>query len=181
MSEVADRYARVADGFTARVAGVPPGAWSNPSPCTDWTAHDVVKHLVEVTRGMLTRLTGGDPTPPDSGEDLAAAWRVESDAVRAGLASERASTPVKGLGGEQPWEDLIGTVLCSDTLLHTWDLARATGQDERLDPAGVEAAYAFLQPNDDMLRGPGAFDPKLEPPAGADPQTRLLCFAGRRP
>ena len=181
MSEVADRYSRLADGFTARVQGVPPGAWTNPSPCSDWTAHDVVAHLVEVTRGMLTRLTGGDPTPPDTGEDLAAAWLVESDAVKAGLASDRAGTPVKGLGGEQPWQDLIGTVLCADTLILTWDLARATGQDERLDPAGVEAAHAFLTPNDEMLRGPGAFAPKIEPPADADPQTRLLCFVGRQP
>ena len=47
--------------------------------------------------------------------------------------------------------------------------------------AGVEAAHAFLQPNDEMLRGPGAFADKIEPPDGADAQTRLLCFVGRRP
>jgi uncharacterized protein (TIGR03086 family) len=181
MSEIADRYGRIADGFTARLAAVPPGAWSSPSPCSDWTARDVVAHLIEVTRGMVTRLTGGDPSPPDTDEDLVAAWKVESEAVRTGLASDRSRTDVKGLGGQQPWEELIGTVLCADTLLHTWDLARATGQDDRLDPAGVEAAHAFLTPNDEMLRGPGAFADKIEPPADADAQTRLLCFAGRRP
>ena len=181
MSEVADRYGRIADGFTARVTAVPPGAWTNPSPCSDWTAHSVVAHLVEVTRGMVTRLNGGDPSPPDTDEDLVAAWKVESEAVQAGLSSDRSRTEVDGVGGKVPWEELIGTVLCADTLIHTWDLARATGQDERLDPAGVEAAHAFLLPNDEMLRRPGAFDAKREPPADADPQTKLLCFVGRQP
>src|SRR5690242_1403439 len=87
----------------------------------------------------------------------------------------------QGMGGEQPFEDLAGTIMCSDTLIHTWDLARATGQDDRLDPEGVTAAHAFLTPNDDMLRGPGAFAAKIEPPADADAQTKLLCFVGRRP
>jgi uncharacterized protein (TIGR03086 family) len=181
VTEVADRYGRIADGFTARIEGVPPGAWTKQSPCPDWTAHDVAKHVVDTTRRLLTRLTGGDPTPPDSYEDLAAAWRVESEGVRAALADpDRARNPVKGMGGEQPFEDLIGGVMCADTLIHTWDLARATGQDDRLDPAAVAAALAFLEPNDAMLRVPGGFGPRVDPPAGADEQTRVLAFVGRR-
>jgi uncharacterized protein (TIGR03086 family) len=182
MSEISARYGRIADAFGARLAAVPPGAWSNPSPCPDWTAHDVVKHVVETTRLFLTRLSGGDPAPPDSGEDLKAAWQVESGAVRAALDDPaRAAHEISGLGGAQAFEDVIGTVLCADTLLHTWDLARATGQDDRLDPEGVEHAQRFLAPNDAMLRRPGGFGPKLEPPAEADAQTQLLCFTGRRP
>lgn len=182
MSEISERYGRIADGFTARLTGCPPGSWTNASPCEEWTAYDVARHVVDTHRRILTRLTGGDPTPPDSDEDLPAAWHVESDAVRAALADpDRASTPVKGLGGEQPFEALVGSVLCSDTLIHTWDLARATGQDDRLDPQGVTAAQEFLTPNDALLRSPGGFGPAVEPPAGADPQTALLCFVGRRP
>jgi uncharacterized protein (TIGR03086 family) len=181
VSDAAARFGRVADGFTARLEAVPPGAWSSPSPCPDWTAHEVAKHVVDTTRRVLTRLTGGDPTPPDSTEDLAAAWRVESDAVKAALADpDRAATMVRGMGGEQPWQDLVGTMLCADVLIHTWDLARATGQDDRLDPAAIAAAQAFLEPNDDMLRVPGGFGPKLEPPAGADEQARFLAFVGRQ-
>lgn len=181
MSEIADRYARIAAGFTAVIEGVPPGAWSKPSPCPDWTAHDVAKHVVDTTRRLLTRLTGGDPTAPDSNEDLAVAWRVESDAVTAALTDHgRARTTVKGMGGEQPFEELVSGVMCADTLIHTWDLARATGQDDRLDPGGMTAAQDFLRPNDAMLRVPGGFGPTLEAPAGADAQTRFLAFVGRR-
>jgi uncharacterized protein (TIGR03086 family) len=182
MTEIAERYGRIADGFTARMDGVPPGAWSKPSPCPDWTAHDVAQHVVDTTRRLLTRVTGGDPTPPDSGEDLAAAWRVESDGVKAALADPaRAKAEVKGMGGTQPFEDLVAGVMCADTLIHTWDFARATGQDEKLDAEGVTAARAFLEPNDEMLRGPGAFADKIDPPDSADEQARLLYFVGRRP
>jgi uncharacterized protein (TIGR03086 family) len=182
MTEIAQRYERIADAFTARVDAVPPGSWGAQSPCTDWTARDVVKHVVDTTRLFLTRLNGGDPTPPDTGEDVVASWRVESDAVKAALADpDKAGAKIKGLTGPTPFEDMIGTVLCADTLLHTWDLARATGQYDTLDPAAVESALAFLTPNDEQLRAPGGMGPKIEPPEDADEQTRLLCFTGRRP
>ena len=182
MTEIADRYARIADAFGARLTAVPPGAWSQQSPCEDWTAHDVARHVVDTTRLFLTRLSGGDPTPPDSDEDLVAAWTVESQAVRDALADpERAGAQIDGLGGKQPFEQVIGTVLCADTLIHTWDLARATGQYDTLDPQGIEAAREFLTPNEAMLRGPGGFGPKIEPPQDADAQTSFLCFTGRQP
>ena len=79
-----------------------------------------------------------------------------------------------------PLQDLIGRLLCSDTLVHTWDLARATGQAEQLDAPAVTYAFTMLAPADEQLRGPGSFGPKIEPPAGADEQTRFLCFLGRR-
>ncbi|GAC1440913.1 MAG: maleylpyruvate isomerase family mycothiol-dependent enzyme [Mycobacteriales bacterium] len=182
MTEVADRYARVADRFTAVLRGCPSGGWNHPSPCPDWTAHGVAQHVVDTHRRVLTRLTGGDPTPPDTDADLSASWQVESSAIRSILGdAERAATPVQSMTGQQPFEQVVGTLLCADTLIHTWDLARATGQDERLDTGAVTSALEFLQPNDDMLRAPGGMGPKVEPPAGADEQTRLLCFVGRRP
>lgn len=184
MTPAAKRYGRVADGFTARLEGVRAGSWTAATPCEQWTAHQLAAHVVETHRRLLTRLTGGDPTPPDSDEDLAAAWSVESSAITAALADpERAGTPVPSMGGEQqqPFVDLVGTLLCAETLLHTWDLARATDQDDRLDPEAVEAALAFLEPHDAMLRRPGGFGPRVDAPERADAQTRLLCFVGRRP
>ena len=182
MSVAAQRYARAAAGFTTVLQGVQPGSWTATSPCEEWTAHDVAQHLIDTHRRILTRLSGGDPTPPDSSEDLGAAWSVESAAVQTALAdAERAGTLVQGMGGEQRFDDLVGTLLVADTVLHTWDVARATGQDETLDPELVAATHAFLGPNDAMLRRPGGFGPKTEPPPGADAQTALLCFAGRRP
>ena len=69
--------------------------------------------------------------------------------------------------------------LTADLTVHSWDLARATGGDEQLDPALVRAAGALA----DRLPGdgvPGLFDPPIEVPEGASPQDRLLARFGRR-
>ncbi len=55
-----------------------------------------------------------------------------------------------------------------------------TGLDEHLDPDDVHEILVAMEPMDEMMRGSGAFGPKVEPPAGADEQIRLLAFMGRR-
>ncbi|HLN16128.1 MAG TPA: TIGR03086 family metal-binding protein [Acidimicrobiales bacterium] len=179
MGEVAERYGRVADGFTARLDGVPAGAWSDPTPCTDWTVTDLVGHVIGVHRRIVASLDDTEAAEVDPAGDLGRQWREASGAVRAALGDERAEATTSGMFGEQSFESLVGRLLCSDTLLHTWDLARATDQDEHLDPAAVRAAREMLDPLDEALRRPGGFAPKLEPPAGADEQAELLGFSGR--
>ena len=50
-----------------------------------------------------------------------------------------------------------------DLLVHTWDLARAIGADDRLLPEACTLVLAQLEPIDALIRGPGTFGPKLEP------------------
>jgi uncharacterized protein (TIGR03086 family) len=77
-------------------------------------------------------------------------------------------------------------MICTpDVLIHTWDLARAAGLDEVLDPgevarnvAGVEAMDPTVE---EAMRDSGHYGPRVEVPADADAQTRLLAFMGRRP
>ena len=47
MTTISERYRRLAAGVTDKIAQVPPDRWSAPSPCSDWTALDVVRHLTE--------------------------------------------------------------------------------------------------------------------------------------
>ena len=54
-----------------------------------------------------------------------------------------------------------------------------TGLDERLDPDDVHEILEAMGPMDEMMRGSGAFGPKVEPPPAADEQTRMLAFIGR--
>ncbi|MEJ7666332.1 MAG: hypothetical protein WKG07_45885 [Hymenobacter sp.] len=69
----------------------------------------------------------------------------------------------------------------TDVFLHTWDLARATGLDERLDPEEVHRLYEGMEPMDEVPRGSGHYGPRVEVPDDADEQTRLIAFIGRRP
>jgi uncharacterized protein (TIGR03086 family) len=182
MSESSERYQRIADGFAARVAGIgDASAWTAATPCTEWTVRDLVGHVVSVHRQVVAGLDASAPPAPATDADLAGAWNEVTAEIRAALADpRRASAPVSGRFAPMPLEDLIGRLLCSDTLVHTWDLSRATGQDEQLDPAGITYAFTMLQPADEAIRGPGSFGPKIEPPPGADERTRFLCFLGRR-
>ena len=181
MSEVSERYARVADGFDARVLAVPDDGWELPTPCTEWTVAELVGHVVSVHR---TIAAGRDATalpPPATDPDLLGAWRAATADVRAALSDpERANAPVSGRFAPMPLEELIGRLLCIDTVVHTWDLARATGQREVLDPPAVTMAFEGILPADEMIRGAGGYGPKLEPPPNADEQTRFLYFLGRR-
>ena len=76
--------------------------------------------------------------------------------------------------------EIISRFVTMDLLVHTWDLARSIGADERLDESRVRRAFDVLRPMDTMIRRPNFFGPKLDPPVGADLQTEFLYFLGRQ-
>ncbi len=180
MSEVADRYRRLARAFTDRVEAVPAERWANPSPCAGWTARDVVRHMVETSEVFLGMVGLELPAGPSADDDPVAAWAAARDAVQATLDDPAlASLSYDGRFGPTTFEQGVGRFVCADLVVHTWDLARATGLDERLDPDAVHELLVGMEPMDEILRESGAFGPKVEPPEGADEQTRLLAFLGR--
>lgn len=63
----------------------------------------------------------------------------------------------------------------------TWDLARATGQDETLDPHKCAEMLEGMLPMEDALRQSGHYGPRVHVPDDADIQTKLLAFIGRTP
>src|SRR5262249_26959032 len=69
----------------------------------------------------------------------------------------------------------------ADVFMHTWDLARATGQDDRLDPDFCAQLLAGMQQMEQVIRSSGQYGARVEVPDDADPQTRLLGFIGRDP
>ena len=181
MSDIADRYSRLADQFAATIDGVPADAWSSPSPCEDWTALDVVAHVVE-TQGMFEKLVGRDIGPlPSVPEDPAGAFDGARRVVEAHLRDpETAEAEYDGYFGRSTFARSVDQFLSFDLVVHRWDLARATGQDERMPPDEVSRALVQASEFGEAMRGPNAFGPELPAPEGADEQTRLLAFLGRR-
>lgn len=182
MTEVSERYARLADAFAAKIDGVPADGWESPSPCEGWTARDVVDHVVG-TQGMFLGFVGrelGDI--PSAKDDPAGAWKAARTVVQADLEDpERAAATFDGLGGRTTFEAAVDRFLNFDLVVHNWDLSRATGQDDRMDPDDVARVTKTARSFGDGMRSPQAFGPEKEPPPGADDQTKLLAFLGREP
>ena len=184
MTSAADEHRVIAGAFTERVRGVRPEAWNHPAPCEGWVARDVVRHLVEWFPAFLKAGAGVDlPQGPPVDEDPVAAWTVHSEGVQALL--DDPATQGRVLTnehiGEVPLDQAVDRFYTADVFLHTWDLARATGQDERLDPDRCAQMLEGMLPLDELLRTSGQYGPRVEVPDTADVQTRLLAFIGRNP
>jgi uncharacterized protein (TIGR03086 family) len=178
----ADRHRRYAGAFSERVRGT--RDWTVPAPVAGWTARDVVRHLVEWLPAFLA--SGSDvrlPPGPSVDDDPVAAWQHQVDAVQAVL--DDPATARRMLSnphiGEVPLDQAIDRFYISDVFMHTWDLARATGQDDRLDPALCADLLAGMEPIDELLRQSGQYGPKVAVPDDADVQARMLGFIGRDP
>ena len=178
----AERHRQLAGGFTDRVLGT--RDWDAPAPVQFWRARDVVRHLTEWLPALLaggagiTLTTGVDPD-----QDPAAAWLAHAAAVQAllddpGTANRLLENPHLG---QLPVDQAIDRFYTTDVFLHTWDLARATGQDDRLDPQLCADLLAQMEPIDELLRSSGQYGPRVPVPPGAGPQDQLIGFIGRDP
>ena len=181
----ADEYRGIAGRFTGLVEGVPDdAAWRLPSPVPEWTARDVVGHLVSWFPAFLEGGTGVSlPRGPAVEDDPVAAWRTMSDGVQALLDDPATADRVLTNPhlGEVAVPDAVSRFFTADVFMHTWDLARATGQDDTLDPRRCAAMLEGMLPLDGMLRASGQYGPRVPVGDDADAQTRLVAFIGRDP
>ncbi|MGH9084455.1 MAG: TIGR03086 family metal-binding protein [Acidimicrobiales bacterium] len=172
-------YETAADGF-ARVLGQCPGSLDQPSPCEGWKAKDVVDHVLGGTAHFTTGF--GGTQPPDSDDDLAARYAALREAFvsacRApGALEQMVPSPI---GGELPATVMLG-IFTTDTLIHTWDLARAIGVDVSLDEDLLQRSWDGMIPIESVVRRPGIFGPAVDVPDDAPFQDRAIAFFGRTP
>jgi uncharacterized protein (TIGR03086 family) len=181
MEPVADRYRRLSALMTDTVAAVDESAWGNPSPCTDWTARDVLRHLIEV-HGRVQSLVGRSLVDhPSVEDDPVGAFTVVRDQLQADLADpSKAAQEYEGRFGTSTFGTAVNGFVCFDLIVHRWDLAQATGQHLVLDPADVTQMQADVDQRGDMMRENGVLGPALEPAADASAQDRLMAALGRR-
>jgi uncharacterized protein (TIGR03086 family) len=179
-NEIVDRMTQLVGSFDERVHAAPVDSWSNPTPCEGWTARDVVTHVGNNLFSIAAGLTSAEPRQIAADDDIVSTWDDARERFLGALSSADLSTKVPSPFGPMPAEQMIGRFIATDVLVHTWDLARAVGGDEQLDPTAVSGAYSGIKPMDEMIRQPGVFGPKVEPPHDADEQTQFLCFLGRR-
>ena len=181
MSVERERFDRVAATFDAVAAGV--GEWDAPAPCQGWVARDVVRHLASWVPGMFASVGIAVDGPIDADADPVGAWRSVRDALAAGLADPEISarTMVFGPAGEHLVPAAVDRFVTPDVLVHTWDIAAASGQRVELDAEVAADVLSGLAAMGDMLVASGQFGPAVEVDDDADVQTRLIAASGRDP
>jgi len=185
-NDVRDLFRSAVAEFGERVHAVRDDQLPAPTPCSEWDVRTLVNHLVYELRWAPPLLAGstiaqvGDRFDGDLlGDDPKAAWDdATQDAVNAVEAEGAMERTVHLSFGDVPGSE-YARQLFADLLIHGWDLARAIGADERLDPALVDACAAWFAQVEDGYRDAGATGPRPEVPPDADPQTFLLAAFGR--
>ncbi len=180
-----ERFRRIAAGFSAVAHAVGPDQWEQPAPCEGWVARDVVSHMVQWMPGFLAGAGIDLPSVRADllGTDPAAAWQSLADALQAVLDDPEGAAEEHDFGppGRMTVERAIAMIVTGDVLVHTWDLARATGQEVVLDPTMVPEMFFGMQAIDEMLRASGHYGPRVDLPETSSMQDRLLAFTGRTP
>ncbi len=168
--------------FDAVVQRVDASAWSKPSPCDGWTAHDVVEHQCSVLNGVqLVASTGqmAKPTSPADSSDPVQCWNATRDALietldQPGVLAQQGPFWF----GAETVDDMIGVVTW-DAATHTWDLAVATGQDHCLSDALLQHCLDTVTPMSDMLVESARTADRVEVDSSAPLLDRYLGLVGR--
>jgi uncharacterized protein (TIGR03086 family) len=186
--ELTELFQKAILEFDRRVRVVGQGQWHDPTPCSEWDVHDLTNHVVNELR-WVTPLTEGK-TIAEVGDRLDGDLLGDDPRAAANEAIREANSAVQEPGvmertvhisfGDVPGEEYISQVT-ADVAIHSWDLARAIGADDTLEPGLVEFAYDFLEPQVQQWRAGGAFGPAVNVPDDADLQTKLLGMVGRQP
>jgi len=185
-------FDRCLDAFTVLVQGVRPEQWHDPTPCAEWDVRRLLDHVSSGNRMFAALTEGARPegaegllalrarVTPGPDEDPAEAFRssgrqlleVFSDPD---FADGTYVTPI----GERSGDVLI-QMRTSETLIHGWDLARATGQTPAFPEAIAEETLAGVRLTlAGRPRDPRGFGVEKPVPADAPAIDRLAGFMGR--
>jgi len=179
-----------ADHFESIAARVTPEDLVRPTPCGDWSVQQLLDHVVGGNM-MAAALIGGSSredavmvlTATVVDEDILGTVQDSLRAQAQAFADPAAlETIVQHPAMDMPGAQLLGFRV-GDLLVHSWDLARAIGADETLDPEVVAVVATNIEPMRPFIGQVGMFG---EGPSGtldenADAQTSLLDLMGRRP
>ena len=180
---------RAGEAYRARLGGVRADQWDQRSVCDGWTVKELADHVLGGNRFAVPLLSGASADAAltialEGGfdgdllglYDTSAAAQLEAFSAPGALDAEVAhpSGPTDGR--------TFAGLRAGDQLLHGWDLARSTGQDEGLDEGVAAAVWAVYEPR---LTGPTG-DRFGDGASGTVPDDapvvlRLLDRSGRRP
>jgi uncharacterized protein (TIGR03086 family) len=168
------------------LANVTPEQMTLPTVNDEWDVRGLINHLVAGNQWMVENVrTGNAPRP--SGED-AIGDRSPMDAYTESWNAMIAAFEEPGAMQrtlQMPFGEFpvaaAAALRFGDTIAHTWDLAKATGQDTNIAPELCEAALAMARQRlEGQLRGQGRFKEEVPVPADACAADRLAGYLGKQ-
>jgi uncharacterized protein (TIGR03086 family) len=184
--DMQDLFRRSVESFGAKVRALRVDQWALPTPCTDWDVHALVNHLVYEMRWAVPLFDGATVAAVGSrfdgdllGDVPVRAWDDAATAAVASVSTPGAMQRTVHLSfGDFPGEEYTAQ-LFADLVVHGWDLARATGQDETIDSNLLGPLGDWFADRAASYRSSGAIGPRPELPDDAGPQAVLLADFGR--
>ena len=186
MSQNLRNYTRAVYAMDAVVQRTPKDKWDAQSPCSDWTARQVIGHFMFGLQRVAAVATGADMPAEKAEADVAGpnpatSWAATRDNVFDALDHPGSlDKPFQGPFGPGSLDGFL-QLHTLDCMLHTWDIAKAAGIDAHIPADMAEAGTAGLQAAGDGIRQPGLFGPAVDVAADADPVTKFAAMAGRQP
>jgi uncharacterized protein (TIGR03086 family) len=175
--DLLDRYRAASEWTLEKVAGAR-GRLDAPTPCDEWDVQTLLNHMLETQQYFVQRARGEQPSPPSPeppdgliGDDAASAYERGREAMIQTFSED---------GVIERTGPSLG-IAFSDTLLHGWDVAKATGQDATMPEGLAQAAYDMVHGAFTDDQRPGVFKPEISVPDDATPQQKLLAYTGRDP
>lgn len=179
--ELVERFENAAAVAAEVVGRISVGELRLPTPCTEWNVAEVADHLVGGVANLAARLRGEEPKEEAFGPDFRADLGEAVAETRAafalpGVFERLVDTPF----GEQPAPMLID-LRTAELLVHSWDLAAATGQSTDFAPELSEQCLAQWRGllGDGPRPEPSPIGQPLQAPPEATPADRLAAFFGR--
>ena len=190
VDDLVELHGRCGRRFAALVAGVGPEQWHDDTPCAEWDVRTLVHHLLSEQRWVPPMFEGltieqvGDRFEGDLMGDDASRWpgllASSMEEAHAVVAQPGALERTVHLSfGDASGQEYV-TQLTADLAIHAWDLARATGQDDALDPGAVALLLPWTEANAGLLAGSGMFGSRIDAGPDAPDDVRLLNLLGRR-
>jgi uncharacterized protein (TIGR03086 family) len=185
-----DAHTAAATDLEGKVAMLEMGKLDAATPCEGWTVRDLLHHVVAgnimTTRLLLDGISRDEAIAVGEqdvlGDDPVRALKRTNAEADAAFRSADLTVTLDHPAMQMPGSQLINFRV-GDLLLHAWDLSRAIGIDETLDPGAVAFVWEALQPMAPIIGKIGEFGtgPSGDVPEDAPLQTRLLDLTGRRP
>lgn len=159
------------------VSGVRDDQLAHATPCQKWTVADLLAHIHQFAT-VFTQNGHKEAVRPPHG--LVEDWRVaipgQLDALASVWREESAWHGRVSAGGVEMDAPDNAVVGIEELTVHGWDLARATGQDLRVDDASLDQVDRFFE-----LFGAEPFGPAVDVPDGATRLEWTLARTGRDP